>query len=281
MAAAFVEISDPADSRLADFANLGDPDIRRLAEAERWFVAEGPEVVRRLIDSGLPVRCVVVAPNRIDDLAEHLERCNGPIYVAERSVISTVAGFPLHRGVIASAQRPDAVSLASVLGSAPRSGTNHRLAVLENVNDHENIGAIARSARALGIDALVLDPTCADPWYRRCVRVSMGEILMLPIVRATVDDVVREVAARNGETWALTPERTATSIGTIEPPRGPLALLFGAEGAGLSPVALDTATRRVRIPIVADVDSLNVGHAAAVAFALVSPPLSLPLSPRD
>ena len=272
MTAPLVEITDPADPRLADFANLGDPDIRRLAENERWFVAEGPEVVRRLVDSGLPVRCVVVAPNRLSDLGPHLERCNGPVYVAERSVISAVAGFPLHRGVIASAQRPDSVSLASVLAAEPRAGSTHRLAVLENVNDHENIGAIARSARAFGLDALVLDPTCADPWYRRCVRVSMGEILMLPIVRATVDEVTREIAARGGETWALTPERTARTLGSIEAPDGPIALLLGAEGAGLSSDALASATRQVRIPIVADVDSLNVGHAAAVAFAAVSPP---------
>lgn len=272
MSAHHTRIDDADDPRLADFANLGDPEIRRLAENERWFVAEGPEVVRRLIDSGLPIRCVVVAANRIDDLAEHLDRCNGPVYVAERSVISRVAGFPLHRGVIASARRPDAVELSAVLARPPRRGTRHRIAVLENVNDHENIGAIARSARAFGLDALVLDERCADPWYRRCVRVSMGEILFLPIVRTSVQTCVTEIAARSGETWALTPERTAAPIASIEPPQGPLALLLGAEGFGLSFDALSSATRRVRIPIVSDVDSLNVGHAAAVAFAAVSPP---------
>jgi tRNA G18 (ribose-2'-O)-methylase SpoU len=136
------------------------------------------------------------------------------------------------------------------------------------VNDHENIGAIARTARALGADGMLLDPTCTDPFYRRSVRVSMGEVLHLPIARAPMDDIAAALAAAGVAVWALTPRADAADITTLAPPAR-LALLLGAEGPGLSAEALARHTP-VRIPIRTEVDSLNVGHAVAAALAVVA-----------
>ena len=139
--------------------------------------------------------------------------------------------------------------------------------MLEGINDAENLGAIARSARALGADALLLDPTCADPYYRRSVRVSMGEMLHLPIARARVDELFAALDARGFHTWALTPRASAVDIGTLTP-TDRLAIIAGAEGPGLSGAVLERH-RNVRIPVRRDVDSLNVGHTVAAALAVV------------
>ena len=181
--------------------------------------------------------------------------------MAEQRVVNEVVGFDLHRGAIAVAERPGQPALGEVVATA------RRIVVLEGVNDPENLGAIARSARALGADALLLDPTCADPWYRRSVRVSMGELLHLPVVRAELAHLLDQLAVVGTECWALTPGPDADDIRSLDVPAR-LALLAGAEGPGLSARAL-AACRNVRIPIRTGVDSLNVGHAVAVALALV------------
>jgi tRNA G18 (ribose-2'-O)-methylase SpoU len=264
-------ITDPLDPRLADYRHLRDADIRRSVEGDEFLIAEGVAVVQRLAASSLEIRSVLLTPKRWESMGASLSHLNCPIYVAEPEIVAGTAGFNLHRGVIASARRPRPLSLDAVFDRPPLNGTRHRLAVLEGVNDHENLGAIARAARAFGIDALVLNPTCADPYYRRAVRVSMGEMLFLPVVRAEVHEVVDACTARGGESWALTPRPDAENIMSIGSGSfGPLALLFGAEGPGLSEASLQAATRRVRIPIVSDVDSLNVGHATAVAFAITA-----------
>lgn len=266
-----IRVTDADDPRLADYRHLRDADIRRSMEGDVFLIAEGVAVVRRLAASGLEVRSVLLTPNRWESMRSSLSHLSCPIYVAEPDIVAGTAGFNLHRGVIASARRPDPLSLEQLLNRAPRNGSFHRLAVLEGVNDHENLGAIARAARAFDIDALVLDPTCADPYYRRSVRVSMGEVLFLPVIRSTIREVVDASATRGGESWALTPRAHAHDITRISGrSSGPLALLLGAEGPGLSDESLQVATRNVRIPISADVDSLNVGHAAAVAFAFTS-----------
>lgn len=266
-----IRVTDADDPRLADYRHLRDADIRRSMEGDVFLIAEGVAVVRRLAASGLEVRSVLLTPNRWESMRSSLSHLSCPIYVAEPDIVAGTAGFNLHRGVIASARRPDPLSLEQLLNRAPRNGSFHRLAVLEGVNDHENLGAIARAARAFDIDALVLDPTCADPYYRRSVRVSMGEVLFLPVIRSTIREVVDASATRGGESWALTPRADAHDITRISGrSSGPLALLLGAEGPGLSDESLQVATRKVRIPISADVDSLNVGHAAAVAFAFTS-----------
>jgi len=263
-------IEDPSDPRLADYIGLSDRDINRRREDERFFIAEGPEVVRRLVASGLDIRSIVVSPNRVADMREALAATNAPVYLAERSVVSAVAGFDLHRGVIAAANRPPTTSLSDVLRRPAVAGGGHRIAILEGLNDHENLGAIARSARAFAIDALVLDERCADPYYRRTVRVSMGEILFLPIVRMPVESAMEVIRSAGGSSLALTPAADATAIGDLTIDHdAPLAFVLGAEGSGLTSPTLVAADHRVRIDIAPDVDSLNVGHAAAVAFALL------------
>jgi tRNA G18 (ribose-2'-O)-methylase SpoU len=261
-------IDDATDPRLADFMGLTDRDIARRHESERILIAEGPEVVRRLVASDLEIRSIVVSPNRLDEMAAALETVSCPVYVAERPVISQVAGFDLHRGVVASAVRPRTVSLDDVWARPPRDGRAHQFAVLEGLNDHENLGAIARTARAFDVDALILDPTCADPYYRRTVRVSMGEILFLPIVRAEIPTLLTSVRDHGGTTIALTPRRDALLLDDVDTDDRPTALVFGSEGYGLPDSTLTGVDVCARIDISADVDSLNVGHAVAAAFAL-------------
>ncbi len=166
----------------------------------------------------------------------------------------------MHRGVLAAADRPRPPSLEDVLGDT------RRIAVLEGVNDHENMGAILRSAAALGIDAAVLDPTCCDPWYRRSVRVSMGGAFALPL--CPVDDWPGALDAIRRHGFALlatTPSPSAVDLAEVAFPDR-CAILLGAEGAGLSRAALTAADIHVRIPMSAGLDSLNVAHAAAITF---------------
>ena len=271
MAATIIEVSDPLDERLADYRHLRDADIRRAMEGDAFLIAEGVAVVRRLAVSGLPIRSVLLTPQRLATMFPSVSHLDCPVYVAPPEVVAGTAGFNLHRGVIAAAERPRPLSLDDVFAREPLNGRHIRLAALEGVNDHENLGAIARACRAFGVDALVLDPACADPYYRRAVRVSMGEILFLPVVRASMDEVIEGCAKHGGATWALTPAGDADDIrecahGSF----GPLALLLGAEGPGLAATTMLAASRRVRIDISSDVDSLNVGHAAAVAFAFTA-----------
>ncbi|HEY3484902.1 MAG TPA: RNA methyltransferase [Ilumatobacteraceae bacterium] len=257
-----IEIDDPADPRLADFVDLRDPDARRRLEGDEFFVAEGPVAIERLIASGHTIRAVLVTPAQHERLGHVLAGLDAPVYVAPRGVLATTVGFNLHRGAIASARRRPGRSIPDVIATA------RRVVVLEGLNDPENLGAIARSARALGVDALVLDPTCLDPYYRRAVRVSMGQILFMPVARATAwpGDLDRLHEA-GFETWALTPGDDADDIWALDVPDR-LALVLGAEGPGLASSTIRSATRRVRIPITPGVDSLNVGAAAAVAFAV-------------
>lgn len=245
---------------------MRDPERRRQIEGNEFFIAEGINVIERLIASGFALRSVLLTPKRFERMQPILESVECPVYVAERDVLARVAGFDLHRGAVASADRGRPLGLDALLESS------HTLAGLEGLNDPENLGAIARSARALGVDGLVLDPTCADPFYRRTVRVSMGEILFLPTVRSTNwRDDLDHIAASGFRLLALTPSPTATSIHDISrAPGDRVALLLGAEGPGLSAATLRRA-EPVRIPLRADSDSLNVGHAAAIAFALLPP----------
>lgn len=268
----FIFIDDPADPRLSDYVGLSDPELRRRPAHQSFFIAEGLEVVRRLLVSGLTVRSIIVAPNRLERLRPDLANVSFPVFVAARPVISATVGYSIHRGVIGSAYRPIAPSLDEVLSAPPIDGVRHRLAVLQGVNDHENLGALARSAHAFGVDALILDPSCTDPYYRRCVRVSMGEILFVPVITLGMDDLISTVHQHGGTVVALTPRRDALPIQHMPTTLGPLALIFGAEGYGLPESTLQAADARVRIPIVDAVDSLNVGHAAAVAFALTFRP---------
>jgi tRNA G18 (ribose-2'-O)-methylase SpoU len=261
-----VPITDPNDERVADFRDLKAGD--RPPGTERGtgpVIVEGVPAVERLLASPYRVRAVFGVPGRVAALGlpEGV-----PAYEADKWVLSEVIGFRLTRGVLASADRraPDDVDalLAGPDPAAPR-----RLAVLEALNDAENLGSIARSAVALGVDALLLDPRCADPLYRRSVRVSMGHVLALPF--AVLPDWPGGLARLHDAgylTVALTPAPDAVDLGSIDPRAHPrTAVLLGAEGPGLTPEAQAAARLRARIPMRAGVDSLGVAAAAAVAFA--------------
>jgi tRNA G18 (ribose-2'-O)-methylase SpoU len=259
-----VVVDDPADPRLVDYVDLADPDVRRRVEArDGFFVAESPLVVRRLLDSGRRVRSVLVTPRQFaamrDDLASGLDPAV-PVFVAPEGVLRRVVGFDLHRGAVAAADRWPLPDLSTVLAGA------RLVAVLERVNDHENLGVLFRSAAALGVDAVLLDAESSDPLYRRCVRVSIGHVLTLPWTRIESVDAVRAAGFR---TFALTPGAGAVPIARVDWPER-AALLFGAEGPGLSDAWLDAADERVAIPMRPGADSLNVATAAAIAFYAAS-----------
>ena len=259
------------DPRLGDYRQLRDPSSRnRIEQDGGFFIAEGVTVVRRVLTSPLRVRSVLVLEGREHRVADLLRPRSGtqdgtdpPLYVVSSEVMNSLVGFDLHRGVLAAVERPAWTPL-DVLAHSSR-----RLAVLEGINDHENLGAIARSARALDIDGLVLDPTTADPWYRRSVRVSMGEMVSLPMSRCTEWPAPITTLREHGYTViALTPAADSATIDEVMAERHErVALVLGAEGPGLSDAVLAAADVRARIPIRSDVDSLNVGHAAAIAFA--------------
>jgi tRNA G18 (ribose-2'-O)-methylase SpoU len=249
-----IEIDDPLDARLADYRGLRE----RGRESDEYFIVEGLTAIERLLTSTYPVRSVLLTPATHARLAAHLGA--ETVYVMSEEAMSSVAGVNLHRGAVASATRLPSPSLESVIHDA------RRIVMLEGINDHENLGAIARTARGLGADALLLDPTCADPFYRRSVRVSMGELLHLPIVRCTSwSTAFADLAATGFEIWALTPSPNAVDIFTMVTP-AKWAVVVGAEGNGLSASTLAACTN-VRIPMRNGVDSLNVGHAVAVALA--------------
>jgi tRNA G18 (ribose-2'-O)-methylase SpoU len=258
-----VEITDPGDPRLADFRNLIDPDVR--PDRRGLVIAEGVNVVERLARSPYRMRAVVGVPARIDELRDALVDIDVPIYRVDKWVLSDVVGFRVTRGVMASADRLAPHEPEALLGSA------RRLAILEGLNDFENLGALFRNAAAFGVDAVLLDPRCADPLYRRSVRVSMGHVLQVPfaVLRGVWPDSLEVVRAYGFQLLAMTPDPTATAIPNIVTSLR-WATMFGAEGPGLSRSALAMADLRVRIPMAAQVDSLNVATAAAVAFAQLS-----------
>lgn len=249
-----IEIDDPLDPRLSEYRGLRE----RGRESDDYFIVEGVLTIERLLTSPYPVRSMLLTPAMYQRLEARIGDL--PVYVLSVEAMTSVAGVNLHRGAVASATRLPSPPLRSVLPAA------RRLVLLEGINDHENLGAIARTARGLGVDALVLDPTCADPFYRRSVRVSMGELLHLPVVRSTDwPRTFAELDSAGFEIWALTPCQEAEDIFTMTVPDR-WALAVGAEGPGLRADTLARGTK-VRIPMRNGVDSLNVGHAVAAALA--------------
>lgn len=258
-------VSSRDDPRVADYLDLNDTAGRRRREGDEFFIAEGPTAIERLLATDHRVRSVLVADSKLSRLTPVLHDVTAPVYVVSREVMTEVVGFDLHRGAVAAADRRPSAELSELAGRA------RRLAVLEGLNDPENLGAIARSARAFGIDGLVLDPTCIDPYYRRTVRVSMGEVLHLPVVRCrTWPEALDALHEAGFDTWAMTPDADAVALWDLTASTR-TAVVLGAEGPGLSTAALRRSRRRVRIPIASGVDSLNVGAAAAVAFAHTAP----------
>ncbi|MGI8684878.1 MAG: TrmH family RNA methyltransferase [Acidimicrobiales bacterium] len=260
-----IRIDDPADERVSDYIGLTDPDLRRRREQAggadgAFFIAEGVGVVRQLLRSTYRVRSLFLTPQRLAGLEPDLAGTDVPVYVAPQDVVNLVSGFPLHRGAIASAHRDPLPDAGAVAEGA------QLLVVTEGINDHENLGALFRNAAAFGAGGVVIDPTSADPLYRRSVRVSMGQVLHVPFARAAAwPGALDDLRRRGFEVLALTPAPDADDLADVEP-RPRQALLVGAEGPGLSAEALRAADRRVRIPMATAVDSLNVATAAAIAL---------------
>jgi tRNA G18 (ribose-2'-O)-methylase SpoU len=261
-----IEIDDPADSRLDDFRDLSTADRRPDRPGGRGLViAEGVVVVERLLTSPYPVRGLLGVRRRIEALEPLLAPVDVPAYVTSAEVMAEVVGFHLNRGVLAAADRAPLVPARELAAGA------RRLAVLEGVGDHENLGALFRNAAALGVDGVLLAPGCSDPLYRRSVRVSMGHVLRVPF--ATLDDWpggLRTLREEGFRVAALTPRAGAVGL-TDAGLRGErVAVLLGSEGPGLTEEALAEADLAVRIPMADGVDSLNVATAAAVAFYAIA-----------
>ena len=262
----FAPISDADDPRLADFRRLNDGGHCRQVEAAGpfhtgLFVAEGWLVLERLLRSGYNTRSILVVEGRIDRLDAIRGRREIPTFTASQDVVDRVVGFPLHRGVVASADRGRPLLADHVIGRASQ------LVLLEGINDAENMGALLRSARVLGCDGVLLDATCCDPLSRRAVRVSMGHALALPIARSPWPDDAGDVRSAGFTIHAMTPGVDAIDIDHVDRPADSrVAVALGAEGPGLSSQALAGADVAVGIPIAPDTDSLNVAAAAAIAF---------------
>lgn len=258
------------DPRLHDYTGLTDVALRRRREpAEGLFIAEGEKVVRRALRAGYRMRSLLLTPKWAGVMSDVIDAATAPVYVVGPELAEQVTGYHVHRGALASMERKPLPSAEGVLRTA------HRIAVLEAVNDHTNIGAAFRSAAALGMDAVLLSPSCADPLYRRSVKVSMGAVFSVPYARLEGwPHGLESLRTLGFEVLALTPDERAEALGEVASVRHGrrLAVLLGAEGDGLSAGALRAADRRVRIPMAHGVDSLNVAAAAAVAFYAVAQP---------
>lgn len=262
-------VTDAADPRLVDYVGLSDPALRRLVEPEGGlFVAEGETVIRRAVAAGCQVRSLLMSQRWAEPLQDLLDQLDVPVYLADQDVLRTVTGYDVHRGALAALHRPAALSPAQVLAGADR------VAVLEGFVDPTNVGVVFRAAAALGLDSVLLDPTCADPLYRRAVKVSMGAVFSVPSARISRWPAgLDEVRAARLTILALTPAADAVDLAELSPGLvARCAVLLGTEGPGLSRGALAAADLRVRIPMHHKVDSLNVGAAAAVAFWSITHP---------
>jgi tRNA G18 (ribose-2'-O)-methylase SpoU len=254
-------VTDPADPRVADYVGLTDAVRRARHEPEAgFFIAEGVQVMQRAARAGYPLRSVLLAENR--PLPEGLP--DAPVHQASYEVLEAVTGFHVHRGALASFGRLPLPEVDGVLASA------RRVVVLEDVNNHTNLGAVFRSAAGLGMDAVLLSPTCCDPLYRRAVRVSMGQVFALPYAYLPWPSGLDHLRTAGFRVLALTPAPDAVPLDEVVlDPSDKAALLLGAEGPGLSADALSGSDVRVRIPMARGVDSLNVASAAAVACWVV------------
>jgi tRNA G18 (ribose-2'-O)-methylase SpoU len=258
-------VADFADPRLADYARLVDVGYRvRREPAAGVFIAEGDKVLRRALDAGYGPRSLLLAPNRVGPaaaLVAAVRAAGAPVYAAEPGVLEELTGYHVHRGLLAAMDRRPLPALADVLVGA------RRVAVLEDIVDHTNVGAAFRSAAALGVEAVLVTPSCADPLYRRAIRTSMGTVFQVPWTRLERWPGDLEVLHGLGfTTVALTPagEADIRELGIGRSDR--LALVLGAEGEGLARETLAAVRVRARIPMDGGVDSLNVAAAAAVAF---------------
>ena len=285
-----VEVGSADDARLADYTQLTDAGLRTHLEAEQGlFIAEGTKVITRAVAAGYPVRSMLLGRGRLADLpalgaaassapassapasgVSGSQPDSTPVYVVPDEVAERLTGYRVHRGALASLGRLPLPEVREVISGA------RRIVVLEDLVDHGNVGAIFRCAAALGVDAVVLSPRCADPLYRRSVKVSMGAVFAIPHARmAGWYDGLADLKSAGFRVLALTPDERATPVGPAVRAAARVALLLGTEGDGLSARWLHEADEAVRIPMnpaarAAGVDSLNVVAAAAIACHLLT-----------
>jgi tRNA G18 (ribose-2'-O)-methylase SpoU len=270
-----IEVDSAGDPRLADYTRLTDASLRTHLEAEHGlFIAEGTKVITRAIAAGYPVRSMLLGNSRQADLPALGEAAGEagavPVYVVPDEVAERLTGFQVHRGALAALGRKPLPEVRSVIEDA------RRIVVLEDLADHGNVGAIFRCAAALGVDSVVLSPRCADPLYRRSVKVSMGAVFAIPYARMSGwYDGLAELKSSGFRVLALTPDERAAPLTSALLDAQRIALLLGTEGDGLSAHWLHEADETARIPMspsarAAGVDSLNVVAAAAIACHLLT-----------
>ena len=259
-----VDITDPADVRVEDFRDLNSVDRRPdLPTGKGLVIAEGVLVVQRMLASRFTPHAFLGTERRLAELGADLAGVAAPFYRASAEVMARIVGFHLNRGVLAAARRAPELGIADVLIGA------RTVAVLEGVNDHENLGSIFRNAAGLGVDAVIFGAGCADPLYRRAVRVSMGHALLVPFAKSDLWPADLEILRDNDfRLLAMTPSLQARTLSEVidDLADGKIAVLVGAEGPGLTETVLRAADARVRIPMSRGTDSLNVATAAALAF---------------
>jgi tRNA G18 (ribose-2'-O)-methylase SpoU len=258
-----VPISDPADARLRDYIGLTDVSLRRLTEPQNGlYIAESTKVIGRALAAGHRPRSVLLQQKWLDELEPLLAGLDIPVFLASQEVLGEITGFVMHRGALASMHRPELPAPAELLAHA------RRVVVLEDIVDHTNVGAIFRAVAGLGADAVLVTPRCADPFYRRSVRVSMGAVLQVPWTRLPEwPDAAAQLHDAGFTIAALALDEGAVTLDAFsaDPPER-VALLLGTEGDGLSSAAIEGSDVVVTIPMARDVDSLNVAAASAVAL---------------
>lgn len=275
-----VHLESLDDADLSDYRDLTDVQLRRALEPRRGlYLAESREVIGRAVHAGHRPRSFLMAQRWLADMRPLILAATGdpdggpvPVYLAREDLLRRITGYRVHRGALAAMERPDLPSVRAVLGGAPGAAPARRIAVLEDLVDHTNVGAAFRSAAALGVDAVLVTPRCADPLYRRSVRVSMGTVFQVPWTRLTRWPDPEGLHALGFTVVALALDPGAMPLDAFA--RSPwctrsgarLALVLGTEGDGLAPRTITHADVVVRIPMAGGVDSLNVAAAAAVAF---------------
>ena len=275
MECAAVRITDPGDARLGDYTGLTDVALRSRHEPSKGlYIAESSEVIRIAAAAGHRARSLLMAERWLEPMRETLvvlgaaDGGSVPIYVAEPEVLREITGFHLHRGALAAMHRPVLDSVTDVLSRARGGQGARRIVVLEDIVDHTNVGAIFRSVAALGADAVLVSPRCADPLYRRSIRVSMGTVFQVPWTRLPAWQTgLDDLRAAGFTIAALALADGSVDLGDFAasaPDR--VALVLGTEGDGLSSAAIASADVAVRIPMLGGVDSLNVAAASAVAL---------------
>lgn len=259
-----IDVDDPADPRVDDFRDLNSVDRRPdLPSGKGLVIAEGVLVAQRMLASRFRPHALLGTARRRAELEADLAGVAVPYYRASAEVMAEIVGFHLNRGVLAAARRAPELTIDEVVGGA------RTVAVLEGVNDHENLGSIFRNAAGLGVDAVIFGPGCADPLYRRAVRVSMGHALLVPFARAQVwPQDLNLLQGKGFRLLAMTPDAGAAALAAVVPALAAhrVGILVGAEGPGLTETAMRASDVRVRIPMARGTDSLNVATAAALAF---------------